>query len=77
MTEEDIHYNIAVNAGPESEIPGQPFGYLASDVPDGVKTVDEKPYSEFVSMAVEAAKSEVLRTNRNLTLTLEVKVETK
>ncbi len=76
MAKEDINYHITINAGPKSEIPGKPFAYNASDIPEDVKTVDQKPYSDFVSMAVDAAKSEVLRTNRNLTLTLYVKVET-
>ena len=75
MTEENIHYKIIIKAGPKSEIPGQPFAYNASDIPEEVRTVDERPYKDFVNMALQAAKSEVLRTNRNLTLSLEVKVK--
>lgn len=76
MGEEDINYHITVRAGTESETPGEPFRYISSGVPDGVKSVDEKPYSDFARMALEAAKSAVLRTNKNLTLTLDVTVET-
>ena len=76
MTEENIHYKIIINAGPKSEVPGQPFAYNASDILEEVRTVDERPYKDFVSMALQAAKSEAVRTNRNLVLTLDVRVQT-
>lgn len=71
-------YEVVISAGMESDSnPNEPYRYVRSRVPSGIKTLNEEPYKIINQKALLLAREIILadKGKRNLILKLEVNWE--